>query len=275
MLNDYLIGLGNKHFRIWHQKSWRPLSFLGCATHWSYFIWVCCATVLAHLSIASLCIAYHRSTPSAIDRPPALKRIQHKRLPKKKQTMALTAGIGTTTFRSRLHFVFNDDWKRIRGPFAASINRCHGGANALLGLICIGDISDPELLGAIRRCCFWRRFCKTFPHRQDAFLTKIANVVHVGKVGPAISFRKTMRALGWTCIQDGEMIRDTGLAVARYHCAKPWLVQIRALILTRVMLQLLDEATVVGSRLNKVFLQPGLLENILQMISCPSSTATF
>lgn len=77
-----------------------------------------------------------------------------------------------------------------------------------------------------RRCCFWRRFCKTFPHRQDAFLTKIANEVHVGKVGPAISFRKTMRALGWTCIQDGEMIRDTGLAVARYHCAKPWLVQI-------------------------------------------------
>lgn len=155
-----------------------------------------------------------------------LKRIQHKRLPKKfKQTMALTAGIGTTAYGSCIHFVSNDDWKRIRGPFAASINRCHGGANALLGLSCIGDISDPELLGAIRRCCFWRRFCKTFPHRQDAFLSKIAVEVHVGKVGPAISFRKTMKALGWTCIQDGDMIHDTGLAVNWFHCAKSWLVQ--------------------------------------------------
>ena len=154
-----------------------------------------------------------------------LRRIQRKRLPKKfKQTMALTAGIGATTYGSCLHFVTTDDWKRIRGPFAASIGRCHGGANALLGLSCVGDISDPELLGAIRRCCFWRRFCKTFPHRQDTFLNRVASEVHVGRVGPAIAFQKTMLAIGWTCMQNGEMIHESGIALNWFYCAKQWLV---------------------------------------------------
>ena len=33
-----------------------------------------------------------------------------------------------------------------------------------------------------------------------------------------------MLAIGWTCLQNGEMIHESGIALNWFYCAKQWLV---------------------------------------------------
>ena len=127
-----------------------------------------------------------------------LKRLKQRNLPKSfKKQASTTAGFGTAVFGIELVHHTKNEWNCIRSAISASIDRYRAGANSLLALSTGGDMTDPQLRAIVRRCLFWRKFCKVFPNRQSSFIERLSCCNRKSKVGPAVAFVNSLLDMGW------------------------------------------------------------------------------
>eukprot|EP00438_Fugacium_kawagutii_P030177 Skav221651 [mRNA] locus=scaffold1174:334187:337306:- [translate_table: standard] len=153
-----------------------------------------------------------------------LQRVGRKKIPKKfKNTMHKQLSIGIVGHGSEFTFYTPAELKSLRANSCKAIGRSRGGVSPYLALTATGDAKEPELALAIRKCFFWRRFFRVFPHLENPFLDRTALEDFKSKTGPACVFQKTMKALGWDCLPHGVLQHEHGFRVQWLRCSKGFL----------------------------------------------------
>ena len=144
----------------------------------------------------------------------ALKRLKQRCLPKSfKKQASTTAGFGTAVFGIEMVHHTKTEWGSLRSAIAASVDRFRAGANSLLALSTGGDMLDPQLRAIVRRCLFWRKFCKVFPDRRNCFINRLSFETRNSKVGPAFAFVNSMADMGWQCLEEGNIMHRSGITL--------------------------------------------------------------
>ena len=140
-----------------------------------------------------------------------LARVKQKKLPKTfKAKLCEPLSNGVVTYGSPLVHQTHSEMKSLRAAKGRAIGRSQGGINPYLSMCVPGDISDPELVCAIYKCKFWRRYFRAFPSRCSDFLDKIATCFHTIKSGPAQALRKMFESFGWNCEPGGWLNHHEG-----------------------------------------------------------------
>ena len=153
-----------------------------------------------------------------------LARVGKKQWPKKvKCSVAKQLAPAIISYGSELTFYSKTDFKGTRAACCRAVCRSRGGANPHLALFAPGDAVDPQLILAIRKCMFWRRYFQRFPVHREPFLERVANPTSRLRAGPALVFRRTMADLGWKCHEGGVMTHNQGWCINWLLCSRRFL----------------------------------------------------
>ena len=151
-----------------------------------------------------------------------LKKIWKLKVPKKfRTTMVQACGFGAFAYGTEINGVSNWTWKSLRSSVVIGLGKGKACASSFLSCLFHQTPIDPQLRHIVRTSLFWRRFFVLFPSKKLDFLTKMTEDTRVK--GPAFFFRDALQRIGWTTLNDGMLMHDTGFQFNWINCSRSYL----------------------------------------------------
>ena len=152
---------------------------------------------------------FHKRMKSSVAR---LRKTRRLMVPNRfKRKVIKMGGHSVVMYGCELPYITERQWHNLRTATAGAAKMKGNGCCTWMALCAIDPLIDPQLAACIRRLMFWRKFLIVFPEYASSFLVRIAQPTL--KNGPAVAFNKTLRDLGWTCLEEGWIRHSTG-----FHC---------------------------------------------------------
>eukprot|EP00438_Fugacium_kawagutii_P022418 Skav206945 [mRNA] locus=scaffold1143:126263:131308:+ [translate_table: standard] len=148
-----------------------------------------------------------------------LARVRSKHIPGKfRVNMSNQLTSSLMGYGSEFTYFTYPEIRSIRASKCRAAGRAWNGCNPYLATS-LGDLSDPELCLALRKCFFWRRYLAKFPSRVQPFLDKLSRNHNKSSNGPAGVFVRSMHDLGWSFGCDGKMKHNRGWSLDWLHAS--------------------------------------------------------
>ena len=162
---------------------------------------------------------FHKRLKSSVNR---LRKTKRLKVPNRfKQKVIKMGGQSVVMYGCELPYITERQWHNLRTATASAAKMKGNGCCTWMALCVIDPLIDPQLAACIRRIMFWRKFLVVFPDYASSFLDRIAHPRL--KNGPAVAFNKTLRDLGWTCLENGWLCHSSGFSYQWTQASKKFI----------------------------------------------------